>query len=155
MEIINDFSTSVRKALEEIDPNYEQYDGLVVCGTHTPHDTEMMIEKIKEARENKRPTLLICFGYQLAAIEHARNILGVKDATSEEFGRGTFVVKKRDKLKVGLHSGESWWSNYYVVNEVFFERDMPSNFVATQYHPEYGSRKGKPHPDLVKFLNLC
>ena len=24
MEILNDFSTSVRKALEEIDPNYEQ-----------------------------------------------------------------------------------------------------------------------------------
>ena len=151
MEIVNDFQTSVRKALEEIDPNYEQYDALVICGTHTPHDTEMMIEKIKEAKENKRPALLICFGYQLLAIEYARNVLGIKDATSEEFGVGTFVVKKRDKVKVGLRNGESWWSNYDV--DITF--GVPHYLVATPYHPEYQSRKGKPHPDLVKFINLC
>ena len=151
MEILNDFSTSVRKALEEIDPEYEKYDGLVICGTHAPHDTEMMIEKIKEAREKKRPALLICFGHQLCAIEFARNILGIKDATSEEFGEGTFVVKKRPVMKVGLHEGESWWSNY----EVNIEFTIPPHFIAVPFHPEYQSSKEKPHPLLVSFLEYA
>lgn len=151
MEIISDFQTSVHKALKEIDPNYEQYDGLVVCGTHTPHDTEMMIEKIREARENKTPALLICFGHQLGAIEYSRNVLGIKDATSKEFGKGTFVVKKRPELKVGLHNGETWWSNY----EVVIDWDIPKHFISTPYHPEYQSSKDKPHPLLVSFLGLC
>ena len=35
-------------------------------------------------------------------IEYARNVLGIKDATSEEFGQGTFIVKKLPQLKVGI-----------------------------------------------------
>src|SRR3990167_1004682 len=85
MEILNDFSTSVIRALSEIDKDWESYDGLVVCGTHSPHDVEMMIDKIRQARESRRPFLGICFGHQLAAIEYARNVLGIKDATSQEF----------------------------------------------------------------------
>jgi len=154
MEIIGDFNTSVKKALEEIDPTYEKYDGLVICGTHAPHDTEMMISKIREARETGRPSLLICFGYQLGAIEYGRNILGIKDATSEEFGTGTFVVKKRDKLKVGLHKVgdryENFWS-YYEAEEY----PIPENWVSVPYHPEYESSKFSPHPLLIKFLKDC
>jgi CTP synthase len=40
---------------------------------------------IKYARENLIPYFGICFGMQLAAIEFARNVLGIKDATSREF----------------------------------------------------------------------
>ena len=151
MEILNDFSTSLRKALEEVDTEYEKYDGLVICGTHAPHDTEMMIEKIREARETKRPALLICFGHQLCAIEYARNVLGIKDATSEEFGRGTFVVKKRPMMKVGLHDGESWWSNY----EVDIEFTIPPHFISVPFHPEYESSKDRQHPLLIRFIDLC
>ena len=152
MQILNDFQTSVRKALKEIDPDYEKYDGLVICGTHTPHDTEMMIEEIRKARETKKPALLICFGHQLAAIEYARNVLGIKDATSEEFGQGTFVVKKRSQLKVGLHEGESWWSNYEVDLP---DWTQPKHFFSVPFHPEYESSINKPHQLLVSFLNIC
>jgi len=44
------------------------------------------IAAIQYARENKKPYLGICFGMQLATIEFARNVLGMKDATSTEFG---------------------------------------------------------------------
>ena len=111
----------------------------------------MLITKIKEARETGKPALLICSGHQLGAIEYARHLLGIKDATSEEFGQGTFVVKKRPQLKVGLHEGESWWSNY----EVAIDWKIPPNFVSVPYHPEYESSFDKPHPDLIRFLNLC
>ena len=159
MEILNDFSTSVRKALEEISPNYESYRGLVICGTHNQQNVEALIERIRKAREEQTPTLLICAGHQLGFIEYCRNVLGVKDATSEEFGtRGTFVVKKRPELKVGLHEGESWWSNYtprYELSLLDSVSEIPDYFVSVAYHPEYQSTKEKPHKDLLKFIKLC
>lgn len=151
MQILNDFNTSVRKALEEIDPKYEYYEGLVVCGTHNQQNTEEIIDIIRMAREEKIPTLLICAGHQLGAIEYARNVLGIEDATSEEFGEGTFVVTKRPELKVGWHDGESWWSNY----DVCIDYKTPEYFISVPYHPEYQSSKDNPHPDLVKFIQLC
>lgn len=158
MQILNDFNTSVKKALEEIDPNYMDYEGLVICGTHSPHDLEKMLEKIKQAREKKTPFLGICFGHQTAAVEYAQNVLGISDATSEEWGYGTFVVKKRKEgLKVGLHEGESFWNNFEIDYDLIpnFKKDKPPNFITCQFHPEYQSSKEKPHPLLVKFIELC
>ena len=152
MEVLNDFNTSVQKALEEIDPDWKTYNGLVICGTHTPHNTEDMIALIKIAREGKIPFLGICFGHQLAAIEYARNVLGIKDATSEEFGTGTFVVKKLPQLNVGLKDGESYWNNYEVDLP---EWKNPPHFFTSQYHPEYQSSKGNPHKLLLNFLHYA
>lgn len=103
MQVLNDFSTSVRKAFEEIDPEWESYPGLVVCGTHSPNNIPEFLDIIKVARENRTPYLGICFGLQLMAIEYARNIIGIKDAISEEFGLGgTPVVHKLPNLRVGI-----------------------------------------------------
>ena len=152
---MSDFQTSVRKALEEIDPRYENYDALVVCGTHTPRteEVEHILDAIRIARETQTPFLGICFGHQLAAIEYARNILGIEDATSEEFGKGTFVVKKRTGLKVGMQDGETYWSNY----EVSLGKPWvkAKNFITVPFHPEYQSSIDKPHQLLVDFLNIC
>ena len=150
MEILNDFSTSVKKAFAEIDTEWENYDGLVVAGTHTPHDVSNTLEKIRLARETSRPFLGICFGLQLMAIEYARNVLGIKDATSEEWGKGTFVVTKRPELKVGHQGDGTYWNNY----EVNIKWEKPINFFTSQFHPEYESSKKKPHPLLVEFLNF-
>lgn len=156
MQIYNDFNTTVCKALEEIDPKWLSYDGIVICGTHSPDNWEQQIEKIREAREKGIPALLICFGYQLGAVEYARNVLGIKDATSEEFGQGSQVVKKRvGGLKVGLHDGETYWNNYEVIPSMIRRWEMPDNFVACQFHPEYQSSKDKPHKLLVEFINKC
>lgn len=152
MIILNDFDTSVKRALGEINPSFNKLNGLVVCGTHNQDNIEEMINIIADARIRKIPSLLICAGHQLGAIEYARNVLGIKDATSEEFGKeGTWVVKKRPKMKVGLHDGESWWSNY----EVAIDWEIPDHFISVPFHPEYQSSKRKPHALLVKFLNLC
>lgn len=155
MEVINDFNTTVKKAFNEIDPQWESYDGLVVCGTHSPHDVEPMIKKIQQAREYFRPFLGICFGHQLAAIEYARNVMGIKNATSEEFGKGIFIVQKRPELKVGLHDGETYWNNYEVTPAFLDTWIKPGHFITVQYHPEYQSSKNNPHPILVKFLQYA
>lgn len=156
MFILNDFSTSVRRALEEICPDYKSLAGLVICGTHNQQNVDEMIDAIRNARRAKIPTLLICAGHQLGAIQWVRDN-GIPDATSEEFGEGTFVVKKRKEPKIGLHDGESWWS-YFEVDKDIEERYMetlPDFFFSVAFHPEYQSSKFAPHPILEQFIKLC
>lgn len=158
MQVINDFNTSVAKAFSELDPKWRDYKGLVVCGSHTPTNVEQTIDMIQEAREKRIPFYGECFGYQLACIEWARNVDGIKDATSEEFkGKGTYVIKKRKELKVGLHEGESWWSNYEVDEKLAndFNLYKPRWFFAVPFHPSYQSSKAKPHPLIKDFLDLA
>jgi len=158
MEILSDFQTSVRKALKEINLGYETLTGLVICGTHKPklEEVDFLLEKIKQARELQIPYLGICYGHQLAAIEYARNVLGIEDATSEEFGvPGTYVVKSRGDLKVGHKDGETYWNNYEIDVRIFVNWKKPEHFFTTQFHPEYESSFDKPHPLLVEYIKLC
>jgi CTP synthase len=60
-------------------------DGILVPGGFGTRGVDGKILAIKFARENKVPFFGICFGMQLAAIEFARNVCGIKDATSREF----------------------------------------------------------------------
>ena len=45
---------------------------------------EGKISAVQYARENKTPFLGLCFGMQMAVIEHARHVCGLKDANSAE-----------------------------------------------------------------------
>ena len=157
MEIYNDFNTTVEKALDEIDPEWRDLDGLIICGTHNPdrEGAEKLIDRIQLAREEEQPFLGICFGHQLAAIEYARNSLGMVDATSEEWGEGDFVVKKLPHLRIGYQEGESYWNWYEVDKDLEKHWDKAWNFITCQYHPEYQSNVDHPHPLLVKFLTSC
>ena len=154
MEVLGDYTPSVIKALSEIDKNWKKYEGLVICGSHNPTDYEYLISRIKEARENEIPFYGECYGHQLAAIEYARNVMGIKDATSEEFGEGTFVVKKLPELIVGLKNGESYWNNYEV-DFPMFEIVKPKWFFTAQYHASYQSSKFKRHPLISNFLKYA
>ena len=58
--------------------------GIVVPGGFGPRGVEGMIETVRYAREQKVPYLGLCLGLQVMVIEWARNILGIKDANSEE-----------------------------------------------------------------------
>jgi CTP synthase len=60
------------------------FDGIVVPGGFGSRGTEGMIETIKFARENKVPYLGLCYGMQMATIEFARNVAGLKGANTTE-----------------------------------------------------------------------
>ncbi|MCX8152993.1 MAG: CTP synthase [Candidatus Bathyarchaeota archaeon] len=60
------------------------FDGIFVPYGFGPRGTEGKMAAIKFARENNIPFLGICYGFQLAVIEFARNICGLKDANSVE-----------------------------------------------------------------------
>src|SRR4030066_1910016 len=69
--------------------NLKTYDGIFVPYGFGPRGTEGKITAIKFARENNIPFLGICYGFQLAVVEFARNICGLKDANSTEINPTT------------------------------------------------------------------
>lgn len=59
--------------------------GVLVPGGFGERGVEGKIAAIRYARENRIPFFGICYGMQLATIEFARHVCGIKDATSREF----------------------------------------------------------------------
>ncbi len=61
------------------------FDGIIVPGGFGNRGIEGKIEAIKFLRESGKPFFGICLGMQVAAIEFARNALGLSGANSQEF----------------------------------------------------------------------
>lgn len=62
----------------------QEYDGIIVPGGFGSRGVEGKINVIQYCRENKIPYFGICYGMQLAAVEFARNVLGLKNAHTTE-----------------------------------------------------------------------
>ena len=60
--------------------------GVLVPGAFGERGSEGMIRAVQFAREHEIPYFGICFGMQMAMIEAARNLAGIKEASSTEFG---------------------------------------------------------------------
>lgn len=60
-------------------------DGILVPGGFGNRGIEGKITAIKFARENDIPFLGICLGMQMAVVEFARNVIGLRNANSSEF----------------------------------------------------------------------
>lgn len=67
----------------------ESADAILVPGGFGERGVEGKIRTVQYARENKVPYLGICLGMQVAVIEYARNVAGLKDAHSTEFREHT------------------------------------------------------------------
>ncbi len=65
------------------------FDGIIVPGGYGTRAVEGIVDSIKFARENKIPYFGLCYGMQQAAIEFARNVLGLKDANTTEINPKT------------------------------------------------------------------
>ncbi|MBU1015442.1 CTP synthase [Patescibacteria group bacterium] len=78
-----------RKFLKEL----ERFDGIIVPGGFGSRGAEGKIRAIEYCRTRRIPFFGLCFGLQLAVIEFARNVVGIKGATSGEFNE-----KAKDKV---------------------------------------------------------
>lgn len=67
----------------------DEYDGIIVPGGFGARGVEGKINVIRYVRENKIPYFGLCYGMQLAAVEYARNVLGLKDAHTTEVNSKT------------------------------------------------------------------
>ncbi|MHC1567323.1 MAG: glutamine hydrolyzing CTP synthase [Candidatus Syntropharchaeia archaeon] len=178
--------------------------GVLVPGGFGKRGSEGKIQAIKYAREEKKPFLGLCFGFQLAVIEFSRNVLGLDGAGSTELGDTPHpvidllpeqreIVDKGGTMRLGneevfIEEGTLAHRIYgstriverhrhrYEVNPDYIgkitEKGMVFSgkngrrmeileisshpfFFATQFHPEFRSRPGRPSPPFKAFLEAC
>ncbi len=67
----------------------QKYNGIFIPYGFGPRGTEGKIAAIRYARENDLPFLGICYGFQLAVVEFARNVCKLEDANSTEINPDT------------------------------------------------------------------
>jgi CTP synthase len=87
------------------------FDGILVPGGFGTRGIEGILNVIRYAREHKIPYFGICYGMQLAVVEYARNVLGLKDATSREIDPKSsnlvidIMESQKEVLKNGKYGG--------------------------------------------------
>ncbi len=85
-------------------------DGIIIPGGFGSSGVEGKIAAIKYARENNIPFLGLCYGLQLAVIEFARNVCGLKGANSTEINPSTAypvidILPEQKKIIEGKNYG--------------------------------------------------
>ena len=71
---------------ENVAETLKGLDGIVVPGGFGERGIEGMVAACRYARENDIPYLGLCLGMQISVIEFARDVAGIEDANSSEFG---------------------------------------------------------------------
>lgn len=82
VQIVNVHSEFITN--ENVASKLSNLDGLLVAPGFGSRGVEGKICAVQYARENHMPFFGICLGMQMAVIEYARNVLGLKDAHSTE-----------------------------------------------------------------------
>lgn len=92
VRVETEFISSEEVETKSAETVLKNYDGILVPGGFGERGIEGKILAIKYARENKIPFFGICLGMQLAVVEFARNVAGIKNANSQEFVRNQWNV---------------------------------------------------------------
>lgn len=203
-EIVWIDTEKIEKGNKKEQAKLESVAGVVVPGGFGSRGIEGKISVAKFCRENRVPYLGLCLGSQIMAIEFARNVLGIVDATSEEFdpeaknkivhflpGQSESVEKggtlrlgaypcrlKKDTIAHSLYQSDEISERHrhrYEFN-LAFQKDFENAgfvfsglspnkklveivevsdhpfYLGSQFHPEFLSRPGKPHPLFLGFL---
>ena len=79
------FSSEKYEKFPEKLKELKKFDGIIIPGGFGTRGTEGKIKVIEFCRNEKIPYLGLCLGMQLAVIEFARNVCGIKKASSAEF----------------------------------------------------------------------
>ncbi|MEZ7890670.1 MAG: CTP synthase [Candidatus Wallbacteria bacterium] len=160
---------------DELKKQLDEVDGVLVPGGFGERGIEGKIAAVKYARENKKPFLGICLGMQIAVIEFARNICGLKDANSTEFDETTknpvvhILPEKKElenlggTLRRGIYpcrvSENSTAGKVYNQNHIIYERHRHRYEVNNSYREQFcaaGLKISGISPDnhLVEMVEL-
>jgi CTP synthase len=125
---------------------------ILVPGGHGPIGIENKITTLNYARINNIPCLGICYGMQLMAIEFARNILNIKNASTEEIDNtnnlihivhksninGTLrlgnyeTIIKPNSIAYNIHNSTTCMEKYmhaYKINTKYIDLFEKNNFI--------------------------
>lgn len=89
VEVVTRWVDAEKVEKEGVEKIVGKPDGIIVPIGWGERGAEGMIAAANYAREKKIPYLGLCYGMQLATIAFARNVLGWKDANTEENNKGT------------------------------------------------------------------
>ncbi len=159
----------------EFDPKQlKDVDGVIVPGGFGSRGVEGKIDAIKFARENNIPFLGLCYGFQLATVEFARNMCGLQNANTTEVDEKTphpVITILPEQLNTSYKGGTMRLGAYpamlgegTVVNKLYgstkvSERHRHRYEVNPQYIKQLESKglvfSGKsPDGNLMEFLEL-
>ncbi len=82
-------TTAIEEGKTTVEKELEGVAGIVVPGGFGKRGVEGKIMCLKWVRENNIPYLGLCYGFQMAVIEFARNVCGLKDAHTTEVAPNT------------------------------------------------------------------
>jgi len=77
-------TTDIENGNVKVEDALKGASGIIVPGGFGSRGTEGKIACIRYARENDMPFIGLCLGFQLAAVEFARDVCGLRDANSTE-----------------------------------------------------------------------
>lgn len=118
----------------------KDYDGVLIPGGFGKRGVEGKIRAIQYAREQKIPLLGLCLGFQLSVVEFSRNVLGIKDATSQEFGEGTHVIALLPEQEAVTDLGGTMRLGNYPVtirDDTFAKQLYASNDIIERHRHRY------------------
>lgn len=129
------------KAVKEL----SEYDGILVPGGFGSRGVEGKIKAIQYARENNIPYFGLCYGMQLAAIEFARNVCKLKQATSMEIDPKTkapvihLMPEQLKHLERKLYGATMRLGNYpcKLVKNTLAEKAYKQNKVNERHRHRY------------------
>jgi CTP synthase len=160
-------TTAIEEGKTTVEKELEGVHGVLVAPGFGKRGTEGKIACLKYIRENNIPYLGICFGMQMAVIEFARNVCGLKDANSTEIEPNTKhpvidilpeqkkieglggnmrlggkdVLVKKDTLAYQLYSKETKirerFRHRYEVNPEYIPILEKNGMVFSGKHPDY------------------
>ncbi len=101
-----------------VESQLQDLDAILIPGGFGERGAEGKIRSIRFARENEIPFFGICLGMQMAAIEFARNVCGIEDATSREFKKSgrSFVIDYMEEQKKNSQKGGTMRLGSYSCN---------------------------------------
>ena len=83
---------------EDVNNKLKPYAGILIPGGFGVRGIEGKMKAIRYARENQVPFFGICLGMQMAVVEACRNLLGIENASSAEFGGNCTPVISKMKV---------------------------------------------------------
>src|SRR5256885_5799775 len=94
---------------ESVDRQLQEVAGVLIPGGFGERGVEGKIKAARFARKHKVPYLGLCLGMQVATIEFARNVCGIKNANSTEFDRDVPepVISQREEQRGVCNKGAS------------------------------------------------
>lgn len=134
--------TTKIKTLEDAAKRLEGVDGIIVPGGFGARGAEGKILCIQHAREQNLPYFGLCYGFQMALVEFARTVIGLKNANSTEIDPETkedvVDILPEQKEKEGLGGNmRLGGQNIHIVKDSLAEKCYGSTQIRERFRHRY------------------